>query len=243
MFTYKNLLARKYRDEAGDDGDAGGGSTTGVETDTGDKSTVLTGDAAADESGKDSDAGADAAAEGDAKLDADGNPIADGDADAGKESSDEHPDTYADFAMPEGMQLDETALAEATPLFKELGLTQEQGQKVIDLYAKQVQAGSQLQTDNFNQLMNDWRTDAKNDGDIGGDKFDENVKIAQSAVAKYGTPELKQLLEDHGVGNHVEVIRFMVRVGRTLNEDVPGSTGSAQSKAEDAVSILYPNDS
>jgi len=228
-------------------------ATTGVETetgaaDTGDTSTVLTdtGDTgAADTSGTETnlDASGNPVADGDAKLDADGNPIVDGDADAGAESSGTPPDTYADFAMPEGMQLDETALAEATPLFKDLGLTQEQGQKVIDLYAKQVQAGSQTQTDNFNQLMNDWRTQAKSDGDIGGDKFDENVKIAQSAVAKYGTPELKQLLEYHGVGNHVEVIRFMVRIGRTLNEDVPGSTGGATTKAEDAVSILYPNDS
>ena len=241
MSTYKNLLARKYRDEAGDDGgDAGGGSTTGVDTvltDTGDAG-------AADDSGaeKNLDADGNPIADGDAKLDADGNPIADGDADAGKNDDGKSPDTYADFAMPEGVQLDEAALAEATPLFKELGLTQEQSQKVVDLYAKQVQAGSQMQTDNFNQLMNDWREQSKTDSEFGGDKYDENVKIAQHAISKYGTPELKQLLNDHGVGNHPEMVRFMVKVGRTLSEDVPGNPGGATSKADDAVSILYPND-
>ncbi len=164
-------------------------------------------------------------------------------ADAGAEGSQTPPDTYADFTLPEGTVLDEVALTEALGLFKEDGLSQEQSQKYVDLYSKMVQAGSQTQTDNFNQLMSDWRDQSKNDGEFGGDKFDENIKVAQAAVNAYGTSELKQLLEDHGVGNHPEMVRFMVRVGRTLGEDVPGVTGTATSKAADHVSILYPNDS
>lgn len=246
------LLARKYRnDDAGSDA---GGSTTGVETETGDTGaadagateTVLTdtGDtgAVADDVAAAQvilDAGDESSAEDKAAAQA----IVDAAAEDAGKGSDEVPDTYADFVLPEGMQLDEAALSEATPMFKELGLTQEQSQKVIDLYAKQVQAGSQKQLDDFNQLKSDWRELSKNDGEFGGDKFDENVKIAQSAISKYGTSELKQLLEDHGVGNHPGVVRFMVRVGRTLKEDVPGSAGGTPNSAEDAVSILYPNDS
>jgi len=162
--------------------------------------------------------------------------------DAGSEGSQEPPDTYADFVMPEGMTLNETALDEALPLFKDLGLTQEQAQSVVGLYAKQVQAGSQAQIDNFNQQMTDWREQSQKDSEFGGDKFDENVKVAQSAVNAYGTPELKQLLEDHGVGNHPEFIRFMYRVGKTLGEDVPGSIGLNAPPAKDRVSILYPNE-
>ena len=218
-------------------------ATTGVETDatdTGaadaaDTSTVLTGDtAAADAADTNSDGVADAAADDTAASDE-----SQGDSDAGTEGNDTPPDTYADFALPEGMTLDETALAEANPMFKELGLNQEQAQKVIDLYAQQVQAGSQKQVDDFNQLMDDWLTASKNDGEFGGDKFDENIKVAQNAIAKYGTPELKQLLEDHGVGNHPEVVRFMVRVGQTLKEDNPGETGGAPAQKKDRVEVLY----
>jgi hypothetical protein len=244
------LLARKYRDE--EPGDAGG-STTGVETETGDAGAAETGgtETVLTDTG-DTGAVADDVAAAQVILDADDSSAEDKAAaqaivdaaaeDAGK-GSDTPPDTYADFVMPEGMQLDEAALAEALPIFKEISATQEQAQKLMDLAAKQVQAGLQTQIDNFNQLMNDWREQSKNDGEFGGDKFNENVAIAQSAISKYGTPELKQLLEEHGVGNHPEVIRFMVRVGRTLNEDVPGVITGATAKAEDAVSILYPNDS
>jgi len=228
-------------------------ATTGVETETNDTGTtetastetVLTGDEGSTETG-----GADTNSEGDASastddnanLDADGNPIADGDADAGTEGSDEVPDTYADFVMPDGVTLDETLAAEALPIFKEMGATQEQAQKLMDIAAKQVQASSQKQFDDFDQLLKDWRTQSENDGEFGGDKFDENVKVAQNAVNKYGTPELQQLLKDHGMGNHPEVIRFMVRVGRTLKEDVPGSSGNVSNKASDRVDRMYPKD-
>ncbi len=164
-----------------------------------------------------------------------------GSTDAG-ESNQTPPDTYADFAMPEGVEVDTALLAEATPLFKELGLTQEQAQKLVDFQAQQIQAGSQKQVDAFNQLMNDWQEQSKNDKEFGGDKFEENIKIAQSAVDKFGTPELKQLLESHGVGNHPELIRFMVKVGKLTKEDVPGGNNNPTSKAQDTVSLLYPND-
>lgn len=158
------------------------------------------------------------------------------------EGSQTVPDTYADFVMPEGVEVDAGLLAEATPLFKELGLTQEQAQKLVDFQAKQVQASSQSQVDAFNQLMNDWQQQAKNDKEFGGDKFEENISIARSAVDKFGTPELKQLLEEHGVGNHPEVIRFMLKVGKLTQEDVPGGSSNPTSKAQDRVSLLYPND-
>jgi len=169
-----------------------------------------------------------------------------GDTDANGEQTGEGsqtpPDTYADFVLPEGVELDSNLLGAATPILKELNATQEQAQRLADAVAAQVQAGSQSQVDAFNQLMNDWQEQSKNDKEFGGDKFEENVAVARSAIDKFGTPELKQLLEEHGVGNHPEVIRFMVKVGKLTAEDVPGGTTTPPSKAQDRVSLLYPND-
>lgn len=147
-------------------------------------------------------------------------------------------DTYADFVMPEGVQVNEVLLNEAVPLFKELGLSQGQAQKLVDFQAKQ----QAQQLDTFNQQLETWANQAKADKEYGGDKFEENVAIARVAVNKFGTPELKQLLDNHGVGNHPEIIRFMVRVGQLTREDVPGSKSGQVNKAADHVSLLYPND-
>lgn len=231
MLINKNWLFNVYQQEAGDDGAAGGGaSTTGVQADTGNTDA---GDNTSPAAVEGSDAGNTA-------DDTGGNDttgqLTDG------EGSQTVPDTYADFAMPEGVTVDSALLSEATPLFKELGLTQEQAQKLVDFQAKQVQASSQSQVDAFNQLMNDWQEQSRNDKEFGGDAFDENIAVARSAIDKFGTPELKQLLEEHGVGNHPEVIRFMVKVGKLTAEDVPGGTTTPTSKAQDRVSLLYPND-
>lgn len=226
MFILQDLF-RVYRTEVTPEGDAGGGSTD-VQTETdntdnADTSTVLTATDSDAAPAADDDAGGEAATGEEADL-----------------SSQTPPDTYADFVMPEGVELDSALLTEAAPLFKELGLTQDQAQKLVDFQAKQAQASSESQVDAFNQLMNDWQTKSKNDKEFGGDKFEENVGVARSAIDKFGTPELKQLLEEHGVGNHPEVIRFMVKVGKLTAEDVPGGLTTATTKAQDRVSLLYP---
>ena len=162
-----------------------------------------------------------------------------GDGDVDNQSTDET--TYADFEMKEGIELDADALALATPLFKELGIDQAGAQKLVTLQSDLIQAGAKQQVDAFNEQIATWREDSKNDKEFGGEAFDENVKLAQTAVNKFGTPELKQLLEDYGVGNHPEIIRFMVKVGKLTAEDVPGAEGNATGKSDDHVSILYPN--
>ena len=49
------------------------------------------------------------------------------------------PEKYADFKVPDGFKFDEKALTEATAAFKELGLSQEKAQKLVDTYAKNTQ--------------------------------------------------------------------------------------------------------
>ena len=184
-----------------------------------------------DDAGKDSDAGEGAGDEGAEGRDAPG--------DAGDEGDGGAPESYADFTLPEGLTVDEEMLKEAAPIFKEMGLTQEQAQKQVDLYVKGVQAAAQKQVDAFNQLKESWRESSKTDKEFGNDKFDENLKVANSALTKFGTPEFSKLLRDYGLGNHPEVIRFAYRVGKLTQEDNPGA-GDAGSEKKDRVSVLYP---
>lgn len=163
------------------------------------------------------------------------------DAADGNDTKNSSLEAYADFTVPEGMELDSALLEQAAPLFKELGLNQEQAQKLVDFQAQQVQAGQQGQMDAFNQLKNDWVEQAKNDSEIGGDKFDESVGIAKEALSKFGNEGLTKLLNDFGVGNHPDVIRFMAKVGRLTKEDNPDDSGNPVGKPKDRVSILYPD--
>ena len=152
------------------------------------------------------------------------------------------PESYADFTLPEGVQLDDAALGKAAPVLKELGLNQEAAQKVVDLYAGLVGEQAAAQSEAFTQQMSEWRTATETDAQFGGDKLPESIAAAQRALEQFGTPELRELLDTHGVGNHPEVVRLLWNVGKTLREDVPGAAGGASTPPKSAVEILYPND-
>lgn len=149
---------------------------------------------------------------------------------------------YTDFVLPEGMELDSALLDQAIPVFKELGLTKEQSQKLIDLHASQIQNSIKSQAESFDQLKQDWRSQTEKDNEIGGDKLQETVATARIALEKLGTPELTKLLDDFGIGNNPEMIRFMARVGSFMREDSPGKTGTpVVGTKKDRASVLYPN--
>jgi|TARA_R110002095_G_C4251583_1_gene240164 hypothetical protein len=165
----------------------------------------------------------------------------DADGEDADSSNDDVPDEYADFTLPEGMTLDPDLLAEAGPVFKDLGLTQDQAQKLIDLQSKKAEADVQKQMTDFNQMIDDWKDQSQNDKEFGGDKFDESVAVAREAIDKFGTPALKDLLSEHGVGNHPEVIRFMVKVGQlTREKNIDGGMNPAAGGPADRVDQLYP---
>jgi hypothetical protein len=80
-------------------------------------------------------------------------------------------------------------------------------------------------SDNFTNQLDSWVSELKADKEIGGDKFDENAGVAAKAIEKFGSPELKQVLNQTGMGNNPDLFRFALNIGRHLIEDNPG-TGS-----------------
>lgn len=144
---------------------------------------------------------------------------------------------YTDFELPEGVQVDNALLDKAKSIFKELGLTQEQAQKFVNLQA----AAVANQVESFNQLKQNWLEQTQSDKDIGGDKLEQSVSDAKAALDKFGTPALKELLTEYGIGNHPEMVRLLAHVGRLTKEDSPGQSGGSPSEKKDRVSVLYPN--
>ena len=154
--------------------------------------------------------------------------------------SEDAPVEYAEFTVPEGQEVDKEMLAAALPIFQKLKLSQEDAQALVDLQAQSVQQGIQAQVDSFNQTVADWKAASRNDAEFGGDNFGPNIAIAQNAVNVFGTPELKQFLDETGAGNHPEFVRFMWKVGSKLIQDNPSDTGRAPQGAKDRVEVLYP---
>lgn len=205
--------------------------------------TASTADAKADAAAKGApDAKTAAEKTGDAKTDA----KADGDGKEGDKAKDDKakgvPEKY-EFKMPEGMELDTAALEKATPVFKELGLSNDQAQKLTDLYAEKVSEMVKGQREVWQKQNEDWIAKMKGDGEYGGDKFDASLGGIVKAIDKIAgkeAPAFKEMLNHTGAGNHPEMARFLHRVGKLVGE---GSMvrGDATAQSKSTEEALYPS--
>ena len=157
-----------------------------------------------------------------------------------QQTEEQVPEQYADFAFEEGKALDAELADDIKATAKELGLTQSQAQKLADLALKRTESAQSKQAEMLAQARDEWAGQAKADKEFGGDAIEANLATARKALDTFGTPELKALLNESGLGNHPEVIRFFYRSGKAISEDrmVIGTRG-AGAPAGRAADVMY----
>lgn len=148
------------------------------------------------------------------------------------------PEKY-EFKPPEGREFDAAVLEQFSEVARELNLPQEAAQKVIDKIAP---ALAEKQARLVEEVRAGWVEGAKADKEFGGEKLAENLAVAKKALEAFGSPELKTLLNETGLGNHPELIRAFYRAGKQISEDrfVPGG-GNAAQPTRSAAEVLYDN--
>lgn len=164
---------------------------------------------------------------------------ADGKADAKEDGA---PETYADFTFPEGIEVDKVAMEAFAPIAKELNLTQEQAQSLVDIQANQIKLATEAQQTAWDTTIEGWVETARSDKEIGGDNFDAKLATAKIGIEKFGTKELLEIFDATGVGNNPEVIRVFYRIGKLVENDkfVFGKS-DAPTQQKTAAEILFPN--
>jgi hypothetical protein len=127
------------------------------------------------------------------------------------------PEEYS-FEFTEGTIIDDDAVAELSAIAKELNLPQAEAQKFAAVAEKMSQKWTEGLQNHIIETRTGWRDTVKADKEIGGDKMPENLALAKSAIEAFGTPELKAMLDDTGIGDNPEFIRFALRVGKANSE-------------------------
>jgi len=153
------------------------------------------------------------------------------------------PEAY-EFKAPEGREYDADFLTTFTEVAKELDLPQDKAQVVLDKLSEKAQ---ERQSAKLEEAKAQWLADSKKDTEFGGDKLEENLGIAKKALDAFGSDLLKALLNDSGLGNHPELIRFFFKVGKAISEDTfmgGHREGKGQPKTfNDMAALLYGNTS
>lgn len=148
------------------------------------------------------------------------------------------PENY-ELKFAAGTEVDQALLDKATPIFRELNLSNEGAQKVADFYAE-MQAGdaAAAQTE-----VDEWIEQCKANPEIGGVNFETNVKKAQAALGWIGTPTLSKFLSETGMGSHPEVVGMFLRLHNKIGEDtIAGRSGPSQMTThEQELAEMYPS--
>lgn len=175
-----------------------------------------------------------------------GGDEADGDTDAPPRPG--APEKY-ELNVPEalsakGVQFDAEAFGAVEPMFRELGLSNDEAQKFVDTYGEKVlpifqQRAEAATLDRATALRKEWSDAFDADETIGGANRDATLSAAARAFDHYGLKKgegLRQLLDESGLGFHPEMIRFVARVGHDLAEgsfergDTPSAPKSPEQK-------------
>lgn len=162
------------------------------------------------------------------------------------------PDSYTFQPTADGQPLDAESVAEITPVFKELGLSQDQADKLIGFHNKQME---KLQTKLSSEVMTmreGWRNELKADKEIGG-KLEQVAAEIGKAKAVLG-PELSASLNEAmdltGAGDHPAFIKAFYKFAQLVNEGKPVSPGNPSPFGQkapgaaarpSAAQSLYPN--
>lgn len=156
------------------------------------------------------------------------------------DKADKVPEKYEFKSPVEGQELDAEMTAALEPVARELGLNNEQAQKLVDIYGKDILPKIEArQQENWAKQTEAWANEVKTDKEIGGDAFVANVGLAQKALDTFAPAGLREYLETTGLGNHPDLVRCFVKVGKAMSEDsmIMPNTGGQRSAAD----VLYGN--
>jgi hypothetical protein len=121
--------------------------------------------------------------------------------------------------------LNEAQVAEVTSYAKEKGLTNDQAQSVLDRDSAVVAGILKEQATKFDAEVEGWKTAVHTDSELGGKHLNESVLLSKTVLEKFGSKALRDELNATGFGNHPELMRLLVRIG----------------KASEAAKLVQPN--
>lgn len=128
----------------------------------------------------------------------------------GKTQQDPQPqDPYEGLKLSNGAQADAAEMANYKKMAKEMNLSAENAQRILDFEVERLQAAQQ-------QAAAAWESQTKQKY---GDQLPTVLATAARAVQQFGGNELRDLLDQTGLGNHPVLIEAFNKAGALLKED------------------------
>lgn len=140
------------------------------------------------------------------------------------------------LTLPSGSQLDAEHVKSITDFAKSRKLSQEQAQALLERENQTVSTYVEGQKQAAEKTKTGWVDELKADKEIGGEAFDKNVELAKRVAKRFGSEAFLKGLAETGFGNHPELVRAFVRIGKAMSEDQfvhGGNTTGAKKSPEE----------
>jgi hypothetical protein len=170
---------------------------------------------------------------------------------AAKPTKSEVPEKY-DLKPPEGYDLNEATVTEASALFKDLKLSNEQAQKLVDFQAKLHRDAQEAPYAAYDAMREDWQAQVKNDPDL-GPKLPQVKETIGRALDTLGDPPMvtafREAMNLTGAGDHPAFIKAFYKLSQAVVEGTPvrgsnpsphGQTQSGRVERPSAAQAMYP---
>ncbi|MCP4127339.1 MAG: hypothetical protein GY753_09785 [Gammaproteobacteria bacterium] len=159
--------------------------------------------------------------------------------DEGEQAAVGAPENYEAFTLPEGMEVSEEDTKAFGEVAKELNLSQEQAQKLVELEGQREMAKAENVVKAYQAQTLAWKGETLALPEFKGEEGKANMASANKAINELGTPELKEMLGLYdpkknprglGLGNHPAMAAFFLNLGKKIGDDgVVHGTGDARS--------------
>ena len=127
-------------------------------------------------------------------------------------------------ALPDGLEYDEGFETAYKDLAFKAGLTSQQAKTIFDGYHEYIQSKSTLEGENTAAQSAAWVESLKKEF---GKAYNERVELASRAVDTYGDGDLKEWLDNSGMGNSPMMVKLFAKIGEGLAE---GRSDSVQDR-------------
>lgn len=144
-----------------------------------------------------------------------------------------------DIKLDGGIELDRALLDRASPVMKELGLTNGQASRLAGVIAEQRKLEYDALSERHQKITSDWQQEIRADRDFGGDNLSTSLNNANRVIATFGDDALRRDLVEIGIGNHPGLFRLLARVGNALSDDKPASSETAAAPPTSPEQAMY----
>lgn len=160
------------------------------------------------------------------------------------------PDKYEDFKVPDGYTLDAEVSKEASSLFKDLGLSQEGAQRLVDFYVTKTKEAFDQPMKEYESQRAKWRDEVRADKEIGG-KLNSVLTTISKAIDGLGDAGLardfREAMDYTGAGDNPVFIKAFYKLAQKVTEGTvvrgngPAPVAAPNSAPRTAAHALYPN--